>query len=107
MNTPDLENGIAVTSTQEIGKILRDVRKAANIKQSTIAGLANWGGRFIGDVENGKATVQAQMLLDLIGWLGLEIVIRKKGFPSGKAKNDLHESAPRVAASTPNPRKSQ
>jgi hypothetical protein len=23
--------------------------------------------------------VQAQMLFDLIGWLGLEIVIRKKG----------------------------
>jgi hypothetical protein len=41
--------------------------------------MANWGGRFISDVENGKPTVRAQMLFELIGWLGLEIVIRKKG----------------------------
>jgi HTH-type transcriptional regulator/antitoxin HipB len=79
MDTPDLKSGITVTSTQELGTLLRQVRKSSKIKQATISGLANWGGRFIGDVENGKPTVQAQMLFDLIGWLGLEIVIRKKG----------------------------
>jgi len=79
MDSPDLKSGITVATTQELGKLLRDVRKASNINQATISGLANWGGRFIGDVENGKPSVRAQMLFDLIGWLGLEIVIRKKG----------------------------
>jgi len=78
MDDSDLKTGVTVTTTQQLGALLRDVRKASNINQSTIAGLANWGGRFIGDVENGKSSVRAQMLFDLIGWLGLEIVIRKK-----------------------------
>jgi transcriptional regulator with XRE-family HTH domain len=81
MDAPDLQSGITITSTQELGKRRRQVRKSSGITQATISGLANWGGRFIGDVENGKPTVRAQMLFDLVGWLGLEIVIRKKGSP--------------------------
>ena len=79
MDSTDLKAGVAISSTQELGKLLKQVRKSSRIKQATIAGMANWGGRFIGDVESGKPTVRAQMLFDLIGWLGLEIVIRKKG----------------------------
>ena len=78
MEDVDLKSGITVSTTKELGMLLRDVRKASNINQATISGLANWGGRFIGDVENGKPSVRAQMLFDLVGWLGLEIVIRKK-----------------------------
>lgn len=79
MDSTDLHSGVTVTTTQELGKLLKQVRKSSQITQTTLAGVANWGGRFVGDVENGKPTVQAQMLFDLIGWLGLEIVIRKKG----------------------------
>lgn len=79
MENQTIETGIAINSTEQLGALLRDVRKAANVKQAAIAGLANWGGRFISDVENGKKTVQAQKLFDLIGWLGLEIVVRKRG----------------------------
>lgn len=79
MESKTLETGIVVNSTAQLGAVLRDVRKAANLKQAAIAGLAGWGGRFISDVENGKKTVQAQKLLDLVGWLGLEIVVRKRG----------------------------
>lgn len=78
MKDVDLKSGITVSTTKELGILLRDVRKASNINQATISGLANWGERFIGDVENGKPSVRAQMLFDLVGWLGLEIVIRKK-----------------------------
>lgn len=78
MGNVDLKSGTTVSTTKELGILLRDVRKASNINQATISGLANWGGRFIGDVENGKPSVRAQMLFDLVGWLGLEIVIRKK-----------------------------
>ena len=79
MQPLDLKSGVAITSTQELGKLLQQVRKSSNITQATLSGMANWGGRFISDVENGKPTVRAQMLFELIGWLGLEIVIRKKG----------------------------
>ncbi len=79
MNSSDLKTGITIHSTKELGDLLRQVRKSSKITQAQIAGMANWGGRFIGDVESGKPTVRAQMLFDLIGWLGLEIVIRRKG----------------------------
>jgi HTH-type transcriptional regulator/antitoxin HipB len=62
----------------ELGALLRAVRKSAGLKQSSVSGIANQGTRYIGDVENGKPTVQAQKLLDLVGWLELEIVIRRK-----------------------------
>lgn len=58
--------------------VFTDVRKDLQITQTRISGMANWGGRFVGDVERGKPTVRAQMLFELIAWLGLEIVIRKK-----------------------------
>ena len=79
MDSTDLKAGVTISSTQELGQLLKQVRKSQQITQATLSGMANWGGRFIGDVENGKPTVRAQMLFDLIGWLGLEIVIRKKG----------------------------
>jgi HTH-type transcriptional regulator/antitoxin HipB len=79
MQSPNLTSGVIITSTQELGNLLKQVRKSSQITQATLSGMANWGGRFIGDVESGKPTVRAQMLFDLIGWLGLEIVIRKKG----------------------------
>lgn len=79
MHPIDIKSGITITSTQELGRLLKQVRKSSHITQASLSGLANWGSRFIGDVESGKPTVRAQMLFDLIGWLGLEIVIRKKG----------------------------
>ena len=79
MDSTDLKAGVAISSTQELGQLLKQVRTSQQVTQATLSGMANWGGRFIGDVESGKSTVRAQMLFDLIGWLGLEIVIRKKG----------------------------
>ncbi|WP_029528162.1 helix-turn-helix domain-containing protein [Polaromonas glacialis] len=79
MDSTDLRAGVTISSTEELGQLLKQHRKSQQITQATLSGMANWGGRFIGDVENGKPTVRAQMLFDLIGWLGLEIVIRKKG----------------------------
>ncbi len=79
MQSLDLKSGVTITSTQELGSLLKQVRKSSHITQATLSGMANWGGRFIGDVESGKPTVRAQMLFDLIGWLGLEIVVRRKG----------------------------
>lgn len=78
MESANLKAGVTISSTQELGTLLKQVRKSTRVTQATLSGMANWGGRFIGDVESGKPTVRAQMLFDLIGWLGLEIVIRQK-----------------------------
>lgn len=74
----NLESGVKVTTTYELGQLLRSVRKSTGLVQASVSGLAGQGSRFISDAENGKPTIQAQKLFDLVAWLGLEIVIRKK-----------------------------
>jgi len=81
MEPDKLNSGVTISTMKELGALLLQVRKSNKVTQATLAGMANWGNRFVGDVENGKPTVRAQMLFDLIGWLGLEIVIRRKGAP--------------------------
>lgn len=70
--------GVVVTSTEEIGDLMREARKASGITQLDIAGLSGSGNRFIVDAEKGKPTIQAQKLIKVLGLLGLEVVIRRK-----------------------------
>lgn len=49
MITSDLNVGVTITSTRELGELLKQSRKSAGVTQATLSGLANWGGRFIGD----------------------------------------------------------
>jgi HTH-type transcriptional regulator / antitoxin HipB len=72
------QSGFKVSSMAELGPILRAVRKKSNIKQSDLAATAGWGNRFIGDVERGKQTIRTGMLFILMGWLGLEVIVRQR-----------------------------
>ena len=43
-------------TTDEIGALIRNIRKEQHISQEELAGLAGTGVRFISELENGKAT---------------------------------------------------
>ena len=68
-----------IRSTKELGDFLQAYRKSQKLTQADISGLANTGNRFIGELENGKDTVQFKKVLDVISVLGLELIITKKG----------------------------
>ena len=68
----------ALTSTQELGELVRAARKEQGLTQLDIAGLAGLSNRFVIDLERGKATLQTQKVLDVLGLLGLEVLVRKK-----------------------------
>jgi y4mF family transcriptional regulator len=68
-----------IRSTKELGDFLQAYRKSHKLTQADISGLANTGNRFIGELENGKDTVQFKKVLDVISVLGLELIITKKG----------------------------
>lgn len=72
-------NGVPVKSPAELGAIIRRVRKDQSLTQLDVAGLGATGNRIIVDIENGKPTVQLQKVMALMGLLGLELVVRKKG----------------------------
>ena len=67
-----------IRSSAELGAIVREQRKRLALKQLDIAGLGNTGNRFIVDLENGKPTMQLQKVLDVMGLLGLEVIVRPK-----------------------------
>lgn len=48
-------------------------RRALRLTQSDVAGLAGVSERFIRSVERGKASVQLDSVLALLGTLGLEL----------------------------------
>ena len=74
----NIDKGMVVSTTEEIGSLIRLVRNEQSLNQMMVAGMFGSGNRFISDAENGKKTIQAQRLLDLLGMVGLEVVIRRK-----------------------------
>lgn len=65
-------------STAQLGELVRAVRKEQGLTQLDVAGLAGMSNRFVIDLERGKETLQMQKVLDVLGLLGLEVVIRRK-----------------------------
>lgn len=65
-------------TTAQLGELVRAIRKEQGLTQLDVAGLAGMSNRFVIDLERGKETLQMQKVLDVLGLLGLEVVIRKK-----------------------------
>jgi hypothetical protein len=76
--------GQPVRTAAELGILICQRRAALALRQLDIAGLGNTGNRFISELENGKETVQLQKTLDLLGLLGLEVIVRPKSARHGQ-----------------------
>ena len=63
-------------NSEALGERIRELRRAQKITQAQLAGLANTGLRFIGDLENGKETCHIGKMLRVLSALGVELIIR-------------------------------
>lgn len=68
----------------EIGKAIREARKAQGLRQDELAGLAGVGTRFVVEVERGKGTSQLGKVLDLLTVLGCDLTLRGPGQSAGE-----------------------
>ena len=66
----------AIQNSEALGKRIREIRQAQKITQAQLAGLANTGIRFIGDLENGKETCHIGKMLRVLAALGVEMLVR-------------------------------
>ena len=71
------------TSVTHLADRVRSRRKSLGLRQADLADLAGCGVRFVHMVENGKATLRLDKVLDVLEVLGLELVVRRKGDRSG------------------------
>lgn len=76
MTTPS--DSARLSSSAELGQLVRKTRKAQGLTQLDVAGLAGLSNRFVIDLERGKETLQLQKVLDVMALLGLELTARSK-----------------------------
>lgn len=76
MDSP--EQPARLSSTAELGALVRKIRKEQGLTQLDVAGLAGLSNRFIIDLERGKETLQIGKVLDVLSLLGVELSARKK-----------------------------
>ena len=66
----------------EIGKQIRDARKARKISQSNLGKALGMSRTTIGQIENGTVQeIGGRKLIRLLEYLGLELKIREAGKP--------------------------
>lgn len=66
---------IPISSTADLGHVVRATRKAQGLRLDDAAAFAAVGPVFAGDVERGKPTVQLGRVLRLLEQLGLKVII--------------------------------
>lgn len=64
-----------VSTTKDIGKIIRTKRKEVGVRQETAAGISGVGTKFFSQLENGKETAELGKTLQILRKLGLEVYI--------------------------------
>ena len=67
-----------LSSSAELGQLVRKTRKEQGLTQLDVAGLAGLSNRFVIDLERGKETLQIHKVLDVLALLGLELTARRK-----------------------------
>lgn len=63
--------------TAALGRAIRARRKTLRLTQIDLSKLAGCGPDFVYDVEAGKASLRLDKLLDVLGILGLELVVEQ------------------------------
>jgi HTH-type transcriptional regulator / antitoxin HipB len=70
--------GNPIESAQDIGPLVRAAREAQNMTQQSFADLAGVGRRFVSELENGKATLEFDKVLQVARAAGIDLTARKR-----------------------------
>ncbi len=75
-----------VSDPKELGRTVRERRRAQGLGQEDLALAAGTGRRFISDVENGKPTARLGDVMRVLRTLGLRVVLRSPDSPDAGAQ---------------------
>ena len=67
-----------IKNAEDLGRVVREARKAQKLSQGDLAGMAGTGRRFIVDLEKGKETVQFGKVLRVLATLGVSVAAIRK-----------------------------
>ncbi len=69
----------APTSIDAIARLVREERRRQGMDQQTLALVANVAVRSVHRIEHAEQTVRLDTLLKVLGALGLELTVRRRG----------------------------
>ena len=69
---------VAVTSVHDLGQLIREAREQRKLSQQAFADLAGVGRRFISELENGKATLEFDKVLQVASATGIDLLARRR-----------------------------
>lgn len=67
-----------IAATKDVGLLLREFRKAAQMTQARAAQLCGVGTRFFSELERGKPNLQWAKVLQVLRGFGLELILRQR-----------------------------
>ena len=79
----DIKMKHTIQSAEELGLVIRAVRKSTQVRQDDLAAMVGVSRQFTVDVEKGKPTVQLARVLRLLKELGIELSV---DIPSAASK---------------------
>ncbi len=71
-----------IHTAADLGKAIRNQRKADGLTLAETAGLTNVGIRFLSELENGKPTVRLDKVLRVVNALGLQLHLTSPADPN-------------------------
>ncbi len=77
MNNKNIPNG-NISSPEQLGTLIRQVRKGQGITQEDLSSLVGVGPRLIGEIERGKPTAEIGKVFQLLTGLGLVLSIQPR-----------------------------
>ena len=67
-----------IQSVEDLGRLIRSLRKQKRLTIETVSGLGNLSPRFLSELERGKETAEIGKALKVLRTLGLEVVIQPR-----------------------------
>ena len=68
-----------VSDMKSLGRAIRERRKELGYTQAFLADYAGVSTSFLSELENGKETIQTGKMMEIIGLLGMDLCVRKRG----------------------------
>jgi y4mF family transcriptional regulator len=69
---------IAIRSAQNMGRLIREAREQRKLSQQAFADRVGVGRRFISELENGKATLEFDKVLQVASASGIDVLARRR-----------------------------
>lgn len=67
-----------LTTTEALGRIIRERRKHLDLTQAELAAFAGVSLRALSSIEGGKPTARLDIVMPILGALGLEITVASR-----------------------------